>query len=156
LANDDRARGRKEAESSTRKAFANLWSLQHASGPLAGRWDWIDFELEPWESKHAGYYGGTLVAIAAGMVPGEFRSIPNGANGDHVVALAASLKKDLKDQNLFNRAWALGAATVVDGVMTDSDWISTRAALFAKQRPDGGWQLASLGDYVRTDGSPQD
>jgi hypothetical protein len=56
----------------TRRAFANLWKVQVRDGSEKGSWDWLDFQLEPWESRKARYFGAALAAVAVGTSPGYF------------------------------------------------------------------------------------
>src|SRR5262249_39271935 len=48
-------------------AFAQLWKVQRPDGG----WDWLDFGLEPWESR--GDWGASLAAIAVGSQPAAAR-----------------------------------------------------------------------------------
>ncbi|MBX3437938.1 MAG: squalene--hopene cyclase, partial [Planctomycetaceae bacterium] len=44
----------------------------------------------------------------------------------------------------------------VDGLVANAEQAETMNALRALQHDDGGWSLASLGNWERADGSPQD
>ena len=68
LGMDDAPRGRLSPEGE--KAFERLWSTQLKSGPDKGNWLWSDFDLDPWETKDAAFYGGALAALATGVAPG--------------------------------------------------------------------------------------
>ena len=50
----------------------------------------------------------------------------------------------------------LWASTRLDGLMTAQERSTTIARLRELQRPDGGWNLASLGNWKRRDGTPND
>src|SRR5262249_44532688 len=122
LAFDDSYDGRVTPSAVTRRAFQNLWKLQAQSGEQQGSWDWLDFGLEPWESKGARYYGAALAAVAVGTAPGYF--FPQGADADAtagVKLLRGYLQRGFAEQNLYNRAWALWAAASLDGVLTKAE-----------------------------------
>ncbi|TLY90864.1 MAG: hypothetical protein E6K44_07685 [Gammaproteobacteria bacterium] len=74
LAWDDARSGRLSAD--TRAALDNMWAVQQASGPDRGAWAWLDFNLAPWEVPDAQYYGAALAALAVGVAPEDYRSIP--------------------------------------------------------------------------------
>jgi squalene-hopene/tetraprenyl-beta-curcumene cyclase len=156
LALDDRRQGRQSPSDSTRRVFANLWRAQVADGDQQGSWEWLDFKLEPWESGGARYFGATLAAIAVGTAPGYYTPGPDADLDQKVKLLRTYLKDHRAGQNLFNRAWLLWAASGLDGLLTSEERKSVIAALLEAQQADGGWRLASLGSFVRGDGTPQD
>ncbi|MBI2826225.1 MAG: hypothetical protein HYX69_16210 [Planctomycetia bacterium] len=156
LASGDRAAGRDVPGDATRQAFDNLWSLQVAEGPRRGAWDWLNFHYEPWESDAAGYFGACIAAVAVGTAPGYYKQGTDAALDEHVERLRSSLRDNLAAQNLYNRAWALWASSALPGIMSKDERQQVVDELFAAQQPDGGWRLASLGDYKRLDGSKQD
>jgi squalene-hopene/tetraprenyl-beta-curcumene cyclase len=156
LAFDDRYQRRTDPSPATRQAFANLWRVQVPSGDLAGSWDWLDFKYEPWESPNGRYSGAALAAVAVGTAPGYY-SAGSDSNVDAKVRLLADyLKRGFAGQNLHNRAWALWASAKLDGVLTPEERKAVIAELFERQRDDGGWNLASLGQYARKDGTNQE
>ena len=63
----DAARNLREPSAPTKKALARLWETQRADG----RWDWLEFGLEPWETTEAAYHGATFAAFAVGTAPGR-------------------------------------------------------------------------------------
>ncbi len=156
LSFDDRRHGLKAPSDSTRDAFANLWAKQKADGPDAGSWDWLDFGLRPWEAGEARYYGATLAAIAIGSAPGYLNTKADTAILAGVERLKNYIRGHVEKQSLFNLIWTLWASTAVNGLLTgiERDRIVNR--ILAKQQDCGGWSLASLGDYKRHDGTPQE
>jgi squalene-hopene/tetraprenyl-beta-curcumene cyclase len=56
--------------------------------------------------------------------------------------------------HLHHRALLLWASMGIDGLMEKDERASTVADLLARQRPDGGWSLTSLGRFERRDGTP--
>jgi len=57
---------------------------------------------------------------------------------------------------LHHRAMLLWAASYLPDLQTVDENSATIADLLALQKPDGGWGLATLGNWQRGDGSPQD
>ena len=74
LAWDDERSARLSAE--TRAALEHMWAVQLSSGPDSGAWAWLDFDLAPWEVPDAQYYGAALAALAVGVAPQDYRSLP--------------------------------------------------------------------------------
>jgi squalene-hopene/tetraprenyl-beta-curcumene cyclase len=134
LARDDQGAGRKEPSALTKKAFANLWKTQLPDGS----WDWLDFGLEPWETKDARYFGATLAAIAVG-------SAPAATPEKQLDALRTYLRSKQAGQNLYHRVWTLWAAQSVSGILTPPEQKQLIQDILQKQQPDGGWSPASLG-----------
>ena len=92
----------------TKQAFDNLWKVQTQAGGDKGAWDWLDFGLEPWESKGARYYGAALAAIAVGSAPGYYKATADTVLDGKVEMLRVYLKGKFADQNLHNRAGPSG------------------------------------------------
>jgi hypothetical protein len=155
LASDDRRQGRGGPTAVTRKAFANLWAAQAAEGPQRGSWEWLDFGLEPWESKGGRYYGAALATVAVGTAPGYYTPGADPATDARVELLRAYLKGGFAAQNLHNRVWALRASAALDGVLNPGERQGVIDQVLALQRADGGWGLPALGDFKRKDGTPQ-
>ncbi len=156
LAFDDRYQGRTAPSDITRRAFANLWQVQSRTGDQNGSWDWLDFGLEPWESKGARYHGAAQAAIAVGMTPGYYTPGADTDTEDKVNLLRGYLRAGLAGQNLYNRAWALWASTQLKGILPKDEQQTIIRQLFDVQRDDGGWSLSSLGAFVRHDGTTQE
>jgi squalene-hopene/tetraprenyl-beta-curcumene cyclase len=57
---------------------------------------------------------------------------------------------------LFNRIAVLRASAALEGLLTAPERSKLVDEVLALQRDDGGWSLASLGDYQRSDGTPED
>jgi hypothetical protein len=155
LATDDRNQGRTAPSTSTEQAFVNLWRTQLREGNDKGSWDWLDFGLEPWESKGGRYLGAALAAIAVGVTPVSKSQELNSETSEGVALLRGYLKDHFAGQHLYNRAWTLWASKYLDGLLTDDQRKEIVSALLVKQQADGGWNLAALGGFVRRDGSTQ-
>ena len=156
LSFDDSYQGRMTLSDATKQAFDNLWTIQIQAGGDKGSWDWLDFRMEPWESKGARYYGAALAAGAVASAPGYDKATADTGLDGKVELLRGYLKGKFANQNLYNRAWALWAASKLDGVLTPEERNQVISQLLAKQLDDGGWSLPSLGAFVRSDGTPQD
>ncbi|HEV3447264.1 MAG TPA: prenyltransferase/squalene oxidase repeat-containing protein [Gemmataceae bacterium] len=144
LAFDDQYEGRDRPSAVTTKAFAHLWQTQAADGDKAGSWDWLDFGLQPWETKEARYFGATLAAIAVGTAPGYCTAGKDAEIDKRVKLLKSYLRAHLPDQNLNNRIWMLWAASKLDGLLSQTEQQPIVQALLEKQHADGGWDLSSL------------
>ena len=140
--------------STTRQAFDNLWSLQERTGPATGAWPWLNFELEPWETADARYYGAALAAIAVGYTPADYRSNPDIAS--RIDLLRGFLTRRHERERLFNRLTLLWASTGLPGLLDADERASIVDTALDAQQDDGGWSLASMGAFERSDGTPID
>jgi squalene-hopene/tetraprenyl-beta-curcumene cyclase len=156
LAFDDRYQGRSSPSAVTKQAFSNLWGTQLQAGEHQGTWDWLDFNMGPWEAREAGYFGAALAAIAVGTAPGYYTPGTDAGTDASVKLLQGYLKDGLPRQNLHNRAWGLWAATRVEGILTQAERRELVEQLLDRQQEDGGWSLPSLGGWVRSDGTAQE
>ena len=154
LATDDCSRGLREPAPETKTALDNLWSTQRADGQDAGSWDWLDFGLEPWEASDGRFFGATLAARAVGTAPGYDLKAADVKPG--VDRLRSFLRGQTADQGLFNRVALLRASAVLDGLLTPEERSKLIDEALAARRDDGGWSLASLGDFARSDGTPKE
>jgi squalene-hopene/tetraprenyl-beta-curcumene cyclase len=142
LASVDAEKERRVSADVLRRAFQRLWETQRADGA----WDWLDFGLEPFESAGATYYGATLAALAVGAAGGSpALSSPEATAGMN--KLRAYLTERYAGQNLFNRTWALLAATRWKDLLP----VVPREALIAElrraQQADGGWSLEAMSGW---------
>jgi squalene-hopene/tetraprenyl-beta-curcumene cyclase len=131
----------------TRMALDKMWTIQREDGG----WKWLDCNWPPMEDDD--HYGATLAAIAVGVAPDEYAKSPAAEKG------MAGLRKYLKANpppTLHHKAMLLWASSYIPDLTTPSErkqWIDE---LLALQKPDGGWGLATLGDWKRSDDKPQD
>ncbi len=139
LTSVDAARNLHEASAPTKMALAQLWETQRADG----RWDWLEFGLEPWETAEAAYHGATFAAFAVGTAPSQHGEVA--AAG--MERLRAYLSANYQAQHLYNRTWALLASTRLKGVVTDAQRDALIAEIVRAQRDDGGWSLYSMGPW---------
>jgi squalene-hopene/tetraprenyl-beta-curcumene cyclase len=139
LTSADAARNLREPSAATRKALNRLWETQRADG----RWDWLEFGLEPWETTEAGYHGATFAAFAAGTAAG-----PHDARATSgIERLRSYLSANYPSQHLYNRTWALLASTRLKQVVTEAQRSALIDELVRVQRSDGGWSLEAMGPW---------
>ena len=117
----------------------------------AGNWPrWLACNWPPYESDT--HFGVTLMAIVIGRAPNEYRAKP------HVKLAFARLQSWLTQhppETMHQKAMMLWAeaenGTELDPAIR-STWVSE---LMSLQQEDGGWSMASLGNWPRRDGTPQ-
>jgi len=139
LTTADAARNLREPSAPTKKALARLWETQRTDG----RWDWLEFGLEPWETTEAAYHGATFAAFAVGTAPDQH----DGTATAGIERLRAYLSTNYPAQHLYNRTWALLASTRLKRVVTDAQRDALIDELVRAQRDDGGWSLESMGPW---------
>jgi len=131
----------------TRKALDRMWDFQQADGG----WKWAKLNAPP--SEMDDHFGVTMAAIGAGLAPERYALTPKAQDG---LKKICGYLRDHPPQTMHNRAMLMLAAAHTEGLMTDEQRKQTTADLFALQRQDGGWAMASLGNWKRSDGQPQD
>jgi hypothetical protein len=136
----------------TRLAFANAWALQEKDGPAAGAWVWQNFKLAPWESPESQYHWAALMAVAVGKAPDNYRADP--AIAPNIAALTGYLHSHYDAQPLLNQVATLWASAAFPDVLEASERARLIATLDRLQHADGGWSLADLGSWTRTDKTP--
>jgi squalene-hopene/tetraprenyl-beta-curcumene cyclase len=131
----------------TRKALDRVWTLQKPQGGF----EWLKCGWPPLE--HDDYYGALVAALGAGHAPEGYARAPAAKAGiDRLRAyFAANPPPDLHHETML-----LWASTRLEGLMTSRRRNETIAKIRKLQRPDGGWNLPSLGSSKRRDGSPND
>jgi squalene-hopene/tetraprenyl-beta-curcumene cyclase len=137
-----------------RTAMTHMWALQFKAGDLKGAWAWLNFHYEPWESSDGAFYGAALAALAVGIAPGGYASSPD--IQDQVRALREYLLRRVDGETLFNRVTVLWAAAKFPSLLTPAQRDAIIDVAIGSQEPDGGWALASLGEWKRIDGTPLD
>jgi squalene-hopene/tetraprenyl-beta-curcumene cyclase len=131
----------------TRQALDRMWTVQRKDGS----WNWNKHQLPPQELDE--YFGVVFAALGVGMAPEDY------ARGESAKEGVGRLKDYLKQNpppNLHHKTWLLWAALKLDGLMTAVEREKTVKELLALQRKDGGWNLPSLADWKRLDGTPND
>ncbi len=131
----------------TRKALDRMWTIQQNDGA----WDWNKHRLPPLE--YDDYFGAVFAAFGVGVAPEAYAKSTSAKEG------LAKLRDYLAGHpapNLHHRTWLLWASLNLDGLMSSDEKQRTIKDLLALQRRDGGWNLPSLGDWQRLDGSAND
>ncbi|MCY2966986.1 MAG: terpene cyclase/mutase family protein [Planctomycetota bacterium] len=146
LAFDD-ARNTGKLHPLTRQALDRMWTIQQPDGV----WDWNKHELPPMEYDE--YFGAVYAAMGLGYAPEGYAESASAKAG--VEKLRGYFRAN-PPPNLHHEAWLLWSSVRLEGLMTDAQRQRTIKKLFAKQRDDGGWNLPSLGDWNRLDGTPND
>lgn len=146
LAYNDRATTG-QLQPATRIALDRMWTVQRKDGG----WNWLKCGWPPMESDD--HYGATLAAIAVGVAPGDYRETPAAQAG------MKKLKEYLKQNpapTLHHKAMMLWAASYQPDLMSADEKRTAIKQLKSLQKSDGGWGLATLGNWKRADGSAQD
>ena len=131
----------------TRKALDRIWTAQREDGG----WTWLD-ENEP-PSEIDDHYGVTMAALGVGVAPDNYCETPAAKKG------LENIRRYFRDNppvNMHHRAMKMLASLHVDGIMTVTERKEVIKDLFALQKSDGGWGLATLGNWKRSDGKQQD
>jgi squalene-hopene/tetraprenyl-beta-curcumene cyclase len=131
----------------TQTAFDNAWALQESTGG----WNWQDFKLAPWETADSGYWGTTLLTLAAYRLPESFAS--DARNHTHLEQAQAYLRSAYAAQPLINQLYVLWASSKVPALLDRSQRQTLLNQLRGLQQPDGGWRNAGLNHTVRKDHS---
>ena len=125
-----------------RAAFDNMWALQETSGPRAGAWSWLRFDLEPWEGQQSAYFGASLAVLAVAIAPQQYRA--GAAIKPRLEPLRSFLDRDYLRQPLANRSVLLWAATKWPGLIDREHQAALVDDLVRAQRHDGGWSVDAL------------
>jgi squalene-hopene/tetraprenyl-beta-curcumene cyclase len=146
LASNDLATGGK-LHPTTAEALARMWTVQHADGGF----EWITCDWPPFENDHE--FGATMAALAVSLAPEGYAQTPAAVAG---IAKLNSYLANTPMPTLHHRLMLLWADTYRPGWLAPGERQSLLDQLLALQHDDGGWSSASLGDWPRADGSPQD
>lgn len=131
----------------TRKALDRMWTVQGDGGG----WIWQKGNRPP--SGVDDFYGPAMAAVAAGVAPDDYSETAAAQKG---LARIRKFFQNNAPANMHNRAMLLWASTYVDGLMSDSQQREVVDALLAMQKSDGGWGLATLGNWKRSDDRERD
>lgn len=146
LASHDAARG-EGLKPVTRTALDRIWTLQHEDGGF----EWLKCDWPPMESDD--YFGATMTALGVGLAPDGYAETPAAKAG---LEKLARYFHENEAPSLHHRAMLLWASLYVPSLMSEEERRACVDAMLALQHDDGGWGLATLGNWEREDGSPQD
>jgi hypothetical protein len=133
----DRAEG-KEPGAATLQGFSHLWQAQRADGGF----DWLDFDLEPWENGTE-VFGAAIAARAVALLPADARR----PYAEPIARLIGFLRARAFEPRvpLFTRASVLWAAADLDGLLDDAERVRHALSFAAVQGEDGGFSWAQSG-----------
>ncbi len=131
----------------TRQALDRVWKVQKPDGGF----NWLKCDWPPYE--HDDYYGAIVAALGAGHAPDGYAQSPPAQAG---LARLRDYFAHNPPPDLHHATMLLWASTRLDGIMTAEQRAKTLARLREIQRPDGGWNLPSLGSWKRRDGGSND
>lgn len=145
LAFNDAASGGK-LHATTRETLDRMWKVQRADGG----WTWLKCDWPPMESDDD--YGACLAALGTAVAPENYRASEPAKAG--LEKLRAYLAKH-PPPTLHHEAMLLWASSYGEPMLSDDQQRDAVKKLRSLQRPDGGWSVATLGNWKRADGSAQ-
>jgi squalene-hopene/tetraprenyl-beta-curcumene cyclase len=131
----------------SREALDTMWTVQRPDGGVA----WISCGWPPFESDDE--CGATLMALAVSVAPDGYAESPAATSG---IEKLKSYLANTKMPTLHHRAMLLWADTYRPGWLSPEERRKCLDEILALQHEDGSFSSASLGDWARADGSPQD
>ena len=131
----------------TRKALDRMWTLQRDDGGF----DWLKCGWPPMESDDD--YGAAIALIATHAAPNDYAKTAAARKG--VQKLHEYLQKN-PPPTLHHTAMLLWADSYGSQSLTPAQREAAVRELLSLQKADGGWALATLGNWKRADGTPQD
>lgn len=129
----------------TKMALDRMWMVQKKDGGFS----WLKCAWPPMEIDD--HYGATLAALAAGVAPENYAKTEAAQKG---LGQIRGWLKNNPPQNRHHKAMILWASTYIDEFMSKSEQQATINELLSIQRPDGGWNSASLGNWKRHKSEP--
>ena len=121
----------------TKMALDRMWTVQRKDGGF----NWLLLGMPPMEIDE--HYGASLAALAVGFAPDNYAKSDAAHKG--LGQIRAYLKAN-PPLNLHHKTMILWVSTYLDGFLSDTDKEVTIKEMLAKQRPDGGWNSAKLGN----------
>ena len=122
----------------TRQALDRMWTVQRDDGGF----DWLRDNTAPTEWDD--HYGVTLALIGVGAAPDGYADTPQAQEG--IKKMRGYLAKH-PVTHPHQSAMLLWADSYSDGLLTTDERQRRIDELEALQRTDGGWSLASLGNW---------
>ncbi len=131
----------------TRKALDRMWTVQRPDGG----WKWLKCNWPPMESDD--HYGATLAALAVAVAPDHYAQTEAAKKG------LENIRRYFKanpPKMLHHEAMLLWVSTSLDGFLSAAEKKAIVDKLLALQKADGGWAVATLGQWQRADKKEQD
>jgi squalene-hopene/tetraprenyl-beta-curcumene cyclase len=131
----------------TRKALDRLWTVQRDDGGVS----WLKCNWPPMESDDD--FGVCMMLLGALAAPGDYARTEPAQSG---IQKIRTYLENHPPPTLHHRAMLLWASGYSSEVLSAPERDAIVEQLFAAQHPAGGWNLAALGNWQRSDGSAQD
>ena len=131
----------------TRRALDAMWTLQRPDGGIA----WLHVKEAPQAIDD--WWPAAAMALGAAAAPEGYAETPLAKAG--IEKLRTWFRAN-PPRNLHERALTLLAHSAVGGIASDDERRQHIEAIFAAQRPDGGWGIVDLADWKRPDDKPLD
>ncbi len=131
----------------TRKALDRMWTVQKEHGGF----DWLKCGWPPMESDDD--YGASIALIAVHAAPDGYLKTPAAQQG------LRKLRDYLRNNpppTLHHKAMLLWADSFGAKSLKPDERDAAIQELLKRQQPDGGWAIATLGNWKRADGLKQD
>jgi squalene-hopene/tetraprenyl-beta-curcumene cyclase len=131
----------------TRKALDWMWKLQRPDGT----WNWLKCNWPPMEADD--YFGVMNATLGVGIAPDKYAETAAAQEG---LAKIRSYLRKTTTPSLHHRTMLLWNSYLLPDLMSEGNRQATVKELLSRQREDGGWSLASLGDWKRHTGELND
>lgn len=131
----------------TRTALDRMWSVQRADGGVK----WISCGWPPFELDDE--FGATMMALAVSVAPESYADTSGARAGIEKLRGYFTPNTLL---TLHHRAMLLWADMHRPGWLTPEQRTKVLDEILSLQHDDGSWSIATLGNWPRKDGSPQD
>jgi squalene-hopene/tetraprenyl-beta-curcumene cyclase len=136
-----------QLQEASRTALDRMWTVQKEDGGFS----WLKCDWPPMESDD--HYGVTLAAIAVGVAPDNYATTPAAEKGMQGIRRWLNANAP---PTLHHQAMLLWANSYTPDLLTAEQKSVTIQQLTALQKSDGGWALATLGNWERGDDLQQD
>jgi squalene-hopene/tetraprenyl-beta-curcumene cyclase len=120
----------------SKAAYARLWSTQNSQGT----WDWLEFGLNPWETR-LGLDWGAAMTVMVAKVSAQ-TSAPGYAKS--VMYLQDRLTQTKSPMTLHDKTVLLWARSEERSLLTDAQTSAVTAELVRVQLRDGGFSLGTM------------
>jgi squalene-hopene/tetraprenyl-beta-curcumene cyclase len=131
----------------TKKALDRMWTVQKDDGGFA----WIKCDWPPMESDD--YFGAAMALLGVGAAPEDYRDSAEAKAGIEKLKTYLAVNPP---PTLHHKLMLLWAESYLPGVVAPEQKEAWLADLTKLQHADGGFSLASFGDWQRADDTPQD
>jgi squalene-hopene/tetraprenyl-beta-curcumene cyclase len=131
----------------TKVAMDRMWTVQRPDGG----WNWLKCGWPPMENDDD--YGVALAALAVSVAPDGYNATDGARAG--IDKIKMYLKQN-PPPTLHHEALLLWATSYGERFLEPDQAQAVVARLLKLQHDDGGWSLATLGDWQRVDKTPQD